>query len=174
MECKSSVADIYELWTMLGQVRHAMYRSRKEELSKYGISPMQSTVTYVILALGDKATPTMISHWLFREIHSVSEFLKRMEKDGLVKKIKDLKRSHMYRVVLTEKGLEAHNHTKALESILDITSCLSEEERQQLRPILEKLWYKTLGNRGIIKIPPPYWPFETSTVAYSKKRLPTE
>jgi len=136
-----------------------MYQARKEELRRFKISPRQSMVMYVILALGNEATPSAIARWLFRETHSVSEFLKRMEEDGLIIKIKDLKKRNMFRVVLTEKGLKAHGNTRKLETILRIMSCLSKEEHQQLKTTLEKLWYETLDERGITQIP-PYWPFE--------------
>ena len=92
MKLPSTVADSFELWTLLGQVRHAMYQARKKELQRFKISPRQSMVMYIILALGDKATPSAIARWLFRETHSVSEFLKRMEKEGLIRKIRDFKK----------------------------------------------------------------------------------
>ena len=159
MKLPSTVADSFELWTLLGQVRHAMYQARKEELLNFKITPRQSMVMYIISALGDKATSSEIARWLFRENHSVSELLKRMEKDGLIRKIKDFKKGNMFRVVLTERGFKAHESTKKFETILKIMSCLSKEEHQQLKSTLEKLWYKTLDEQGITQMP-PCWPFD--------------
>ena len=62
-----------------------------------------------------------------------------MEKQGLVRKVKDLDRKNLVRVVLTEKGREAYYHSTKRESIHQIMSFLSEEERQQLRHCLQTL-----------------------------------
>ena len=62
-----------------------------------------------------------------------------MEKDGLVKKHRGSgKRNNTY-ITLTEKGQEAFSHSQKRESIKEILSCLSEEERLQLDSSLEKL-----------------------------------
>jgi len=138
-----------DLWRLISQLRHAIYKARTKELNKYNISYRQSSAMYVIKALGNGATPVKISRWLLRERHSVSELINRMEKQGLVRKSKDLDRKNLVRVVLTEKGHEAHYQTTRLESIHRIMSALSQEERQQLRASLEKLWRQVLEELGI-------------------------
>ena len=45
---------------------------------------------------------------LLRECHSVHEILKRMEKDGLLKKINDPHRKNGVMVELTEKGFKTY------------------------------------------------------------------
>ena len=96
----------------LSRTRDAIIRTRERELRQYNISCIQSTVMQIIQALGDKATPAEISRWAFRESQSVSELLNRMEKEGLVEKIKDLDRKNMVRAVLTERGLEAYRQVQ--------------------------------------------------------------
>jgi DNA-binding MarR family transcriptional regulator len=49
-----------------------------------------------------------IARNLFRELHSVTEMLKRMEKDGLIMRYKASGRSRV-EVKLTEKGLDVFN-----------------------------------------------------------------
>ena len=61
-----------ELWRWLGELRHIMHRARIKELREYSITPVQSHVMFVILALKDMATPTQIARWLFRESHSIT------------------------------------------------------------------------------------------------------
>jgi DNA-binding MarR family transcriptional regulator len=73
-------------WIWLSRTRDAVFSARRKELHRYAISARQASVMFVIQALGDKATPGEISRWLLREPNSVSEFLKRMEKDGLIKR----------------------------------------------------------------------------------------
>ena len=139
-----SVDGNYELAVLLTQARDAMMKARRKELTRYHISPRQSAVLFYIQAIGNKATPAEISRGLFRESHSISEILGRMEKQGLLRKIRDLRRKNMVRVELTEKGREACNHSEKRASIDKIFSTLSNEERQQLRFYLERLRDKAL------------------------------
>lgn len=94
---------------------------------------------FVINALGDKATPAEISRWLFRESQSVSGILNRMEKQGLVRRDKDLGKKNLVRVALTEKGREVYGNCTKRESMHRIMASLSGEQRQQLIACLENL-----------------------------------
>ncbi len=134
----------YDLWKLLAHTRHAMSKARQKELRQYHIFGRRTAVLAAIGDLGDKATPGAIARWLFREPHSVSEFLSRMEKEGLVTKVRDFARKNQIRVVMTEKGHEVHLQSVKRESIHNIMSVLSEEEYQQLRLYLQKLWNKAL------------------------------
>jgi len=129
----------YELWVLLQQSRDAIHQARDKELRKYGISNLQAAVLFIIQAIGHKATPSEISRWIFREPQGVSALLTRMEKKGLVKRVKGLDRRNVARVEITEKGYQAYNDSTREESIDRIMSSLAEEERQQLKSWLLKL-----------------------------------
>jgi len=91
------------------------------------------------------ATPAEISRWLFREPHTVSGLLDRMEKDGLVTKVKDLDRKNLVRVVITEKGEEAYRKSRDMKAVGNIMSSLLEEEKDNLRGYLETLRSEALA-----------------------------
>ncbi len=131
-------------WVFMTRTRDAMLRCRVKELQKYNLSSRQSSVLIVLEELGKKATPAEVSKWVFREPHSVSDFLKRMERDRLVKRIKDLSRKNMIRVKITAKGQKAVHNAKKMESVHRIMAALSKEEHQQLKVIMQKLWNKAL------------------------------
>ena len=139
----------YNLWVLLAHTRQAMFRARQKELRQYNISARHAAVLFAIESIGDETTPAEISRWLFREQHSVFEVLRRMEKQGLIRKTKDLDRKNQVRVQLTEKGREAHNQSTERESIHEIMSSLSEEERHQLRSYLHRLRNAALKRLGI-------------------------
>ena len=85
----------YQLWALLRQTRDAVSRARGKELKEYGISGRQSSILFTIQLIeqtGSIPTPAEIARWQFREPHTVSTLLKRMEREGLVKKVKDLDR----------------------------------------------------------------------------------
>jgi len=142
-------ADLdYNLWLFLAQVRTVMLRARQMELSRYGITASQASVLFVVNALGDKAMPAEISRWLFRQSHSVSGILNRMEKQGLVRRVKDLGKKNLVRVELTEKGREVYANCTKREAMHRIMPSLSGEQRQQLIVCLENLRDATLKYLG--------------------------
>lgn len=129
----------YNLWLFLAQVRSVMLRARQMEVGRYGITVSQASVLFVVNALGDRATPAEISRWLFQHPHSVSGILNRMEKQGLVKRVKDLAKKNHVRVELTDKGRAVYGNCCKRESIHRIMPSLSGEQRRQLRTCLENL-----------------------------------
>ena len=144
----------YELWWLILHLRRAMRKIRARELFQYGITPEEAAVLLVVQTIGDKATPAEIARYLLREPHSISGLLSRMQEDGLVRKAKDLDRKNMVRVELTDKGRKAYRQSTKKESIHRLMSCLSEEDRQQLRAPLEKLCRKALEELGVGRQPP--------------------
>ena len=152
MKNPSSVEEYYDQhynwWLLLAQTRDAIFKARQKELNQYNISAIQADVLFTIQAFGDKVNPAEISRWLFREPHSVSELLNRMEKKGLIKKAKDPHRKNVVRVVLTEKGREAYYQSSKRDSIDKIMSSLSGEECQQLMSCLQTLQNRALKELG--------------------------
>jgi len=73
MENISPVDEDYNLWVL---------RARQKELDQFDISVIEVGVLVVIQAIGEKATPSEISRRIFREPHTVSALLNRMEKGG--------------------------------------------------------------------------------------------
>ena len=138
----------YNLWLFLAQVRSVMLKSRQAELSRYGITASEASVLFIINAIPGDVTPAEISRWLFRQSQSIAGILNRMERQGLVRRIRDLDKANQVRVVLTEKGIECYRHAAKRESIHRIMGSLSGEMRQQLEACLEKLKDKSLAYLG--------------------------
>ena len=138
----------YALWWQILHMRRAMHRVRAKELFQYGITSEEAAVLFIVQAIGPRVTPAMISRFLLRERHSVSGLLSRMEKGGLVRKVKDLERKNLVRIAMTEKGQQAYQQSTKRESIHKVMSCLSKEERQQLKASLDTLWKKALEELG--------------------------
>jgi len=139
----------YELWVLLHQACDAMGRARDDELREIGISKIQAAVLFIIKAIDGPATPAEISRWVFREPHTVFGLLKRMEKQGLVRRVKDLERRNMIRVTITEKGEEACRRSRDMKVIRTILSSLSPEQRDNLKPYLEILRKRALEKLGM-------------------------
>jgi len=157
MKKPSPPDEDFNLWVLLLQARDTIFNARQKELHPYNISASQAAVLFSIQSIGDKATPAEISRWVFREPHSICEMLSRMEEKGLVRKVKDLGRKNLVRIMLTKKGHEVYRKSTRREFICKIMSSLSEKERQQLRSCLQTLRNKALKELGIereIPFPP--------------------
>jgi DNA-binding MarR family transcriptional regulator len=128
-----------ELWALLSQASNAMSRVADSELSQVGISMMQAAVLVFVKNAKEPVIPAHISRWLFREPHTVSQLLMRMEKQGLVKRTKDLDRKNQVRITLTEKGEKAFQKQSEMRGIGKILSILSPEECNKLGASLRKL-----------------------------------
>ena len=139
----------FGLWQLLNRTSHLMLKARQKELDKYGISIRSSAILEIIARLGKKTTPTALSRQTFVERHSISEQLARMEKEGLIVKVKDLERKNLVRVAATEKGKEVFKKTAERKSINHITSALTQEEQEQLWLLLAKLRETTMKTLGI-------------------------
>jgi len=152
---KNPLGEDYRLWVLLHQTTDAVLKARGKELGQSGISFIEAGVLVTLHTIGEKATPAEIARRLFREPHSVSGLLNRMEKRGLVRKTKDLDRKNLVRVSITEKGQQAYDKSIKGESICKIISSLSEDEQQQLRSYLEKLRNKAFKELSVERKPPP-------------------
>ena len=146
----------HNLWAWILQVYTAMDRARKRELFKYNINRSQGSVLTVVYTLGNEATLDKIAQMLFRKRNTISEVLSRMEKQGLVTRVKDLKEKNRVRILLTEKGINASHQASKRENITRIMSCLTKEERHQLRSCCQKLYDKALEELGMQ--PDQNWP----------------
>lgn len=142
------------LWALLRLTERAIFKAREKELAQYGITVEQAAVCFYVRIIGNNATPAELSRWMLREPHTISGILDRMEKKGMVRKVKDLDRKNQVRVVLTEKGKQAYDQSTKREAIHQIVSSLSEEERKQLRSCLNTLRDKALKELGIFNKPP--------------------
>ncbi|MCX6011978.1 MAG: helix-turn-helix domain-containing protein, partial [Chloroflexi bacterium] len=77
----------YQLWVLLHRTSYAMRRAREYELKEAGVSGIQATVLILIKSAEKPLTIGDITKALFREPHTVSGLLSRMEKQGLIKRV---------------------------------------------------------------------------------------
>ena len=148
----------YNLWVMFLQTRDVAWAARTKDLAKYNLAATEAAVLNFVQLIertvDRQATIAEISRWLFRKPNSMSELLSRMEKKGLVRRVKDLPKNSAVRIELTDKGREYYNKQIKSPFITEIISSLSEEERLQMWTILGKLRNKAFTILGINKKPP--------------------
>jgi DNA-binding MarR family transcriptional regulator len=151
------------LWMMLRRTGRLIAKSRQRELAKYDISDDASAVLFTVSLLGRQAIPATISKYLFLERHSVSQLLTRMEKDGLIRRVKDLDRKNYVRIELTAKGHDSFIKSSKQRSTKPIISVLTEEEQQQAWSYLVRLRDRAIKKLEI-RSPLFYPPSDRQTV----------
>jgi DNA-binding MarR family transcriptional regulator len=140
--------DPFLLWVLIAQTKDAILKARQRDYARFGISDDRRAILYIIMDNGGTATPVVIARNLFRELHSVTEMLKRMEKDGLVERRKGTGRSRV-EVVITQQGIDVFEQSYHNETDQRIFSALTKQERERLSQYLWKLRSRVLEDLGI-------------------------
>ncbi len=166
--------EYFSLFVLVAQTKDAILRARQVEYEPYGISNERRTLLWVIQSYGGQATPVEIGRRFFRELNSITEMLKRMEKDGLVTRHQGSGRSKTL-VKLTEKGLETLRQSLNNEADKRILSVLTPAERDQLASSLNRLRKQALAELGVtdVELSVQYVPraqAEISAVAQSQRQ----
>jgi DNA-binding MarR family transcriptional regulator len=140
--------EFFTLWILIAQTKDALLKARQKQYDSYSIGNERRAVLWGIKSYGGEASPVEISRLLLRELNSVSEMLKRMEKEKLIKKYAT---SGKYRVKvkLTKIGEEVFNQSLYNEVDQRILAILSKKQREQLISYLWKIRKEALRELGI-------------------------
>jgi DNA-binding MarR family transcriptional regulator len=127
------------LWQLLRRTTRIIAKARQDELAQFGISGDMSAMLFAVEDLRGNAIQATIAKSLFLEPNSVSQQVKRMEKMGFVRKVRDLERKNSFRVELTPLGKDVFKKSNRHRSTKWIMSALTEAERRELWSCLAKL-----------------------------------
>ncbi|MCX5992286.1 MAG: MarR family transcriptional regulator [Chloroflexi bacterium] len=131
-------------WVRLFRTHTVLERAREMELSRVGITLPQAAVLYFLGTASETLTPTKLARLTYKEPHTISALLNRMEEQGLIKKTNDLKRKNLVRVSLAKKGEELFKRLLSERVVINITSCLSKKELDTLNELTAKLFERTI------------------------------
>jgi DNA-binding MarR family transcriptional regulator len=155
----ASLTDLeHTIWILMCQARDTILRVRDNELSNRGLTAVEAGALHVINVIGEKATPATISKNMFRQHHSVTALLKRMENKGLVKRIKSRDRKNTWIINLTEKGKEAYANSNVGDSLYEMMSVLTDDEKSQFKEIITKLRNKAIAYEASLQVELPPFP----------------
>jgi MarR family multiple antibiotic resistance transcriptional regulator len=141
--------EFQDLYFLFSNARYAVFRDREKELQRYGISPEQVQVLFVVQALGNKCTPAELARILVRRPHTVSALIDRMAKKGLINKVKDMEQKNWVRIVVTEKGEKSIVIARKRDPISRVLGVLTQEERQVFHKYLERILTKASNELGL-------------------------
>jgi DNA-binding MarR family transcriptional regulator len=135
-------ASGYDLFLLLGQISHFTQLVRKRELNQHHIAPQQLYVLRIIQEMGTNATLAEVAKHADRKINAICRQSIIMERDGLIKRIKDTPKSRLLRMELTANGHDMLKIGKESKSINALYSVLAEHELQQTYSSLTKIFAK--------------------------------
>ena len=144
------------LYILLDQTRDLVTNAVELELKHLRMTQPQVKVLTMLSREDRPVTLDELANWTLKEFNSVSTLINRMEKKGLVRKIKkdgDLKTY----IALTEKGSDLYHRQVTERSIHLIFNELSEEEKKQLKDLLMKVRNTTRELMGL-DFKPPFLP----------------
>ena len=142
-----------KLHALLDSTRETIQKAVKLELAQYQMSQSQVKVMHMLAQSEEGLTPTQLSESAIRELNSITTLVNRMQKKGLVAKVKRDGDNKTY-IVLTDKGMNIYNNTVTERSITLIFDALSDEEKRQLTSLLSKLQTKARNLLGLDYKPP--------------------
>jgi DNA-binding MarR family transcriptional regulator len=129
----------FDLWNLIGKVRHQIFLARQKELSEHNIAVRQAYVLRTINDLGPKATIYEVARIIERKVPVVSRQTADLERDGLIVRIKDKPKSNLFRLELTSKGLEMVKISDSSKLLDTIFVFLTKADRKKMESILNQI-----------------------------------
>ena len=142
MEDQTSLDLNFNIWILIGDLHHKMIQIRQHEVRRYNIPIRQLNIIRLIDELGPGARLSEIAKRLQRKSDVISRQSVNMEKDGLIKRIKDTPKSRLLRLELTDKGREMLKIKKYSDCMNLSLSDFTIEDRQELYSVLSRMYTK--------------------------------
>jgi DNA-binding MarR family transcriptional regulator len=129
----------HDLFMFFSRARYLAYRARERELQRYGLTPEQVGILFVVKASDGKLAPADIARAFLLQRHTISSMVERMEEKGLIKKSPDLKSKNRLILSITEKGRECFELSTKRGPVHRIMKSLDAGERDIFFRCLEKI-----------------------------------
>jgi len=124
------------------------------KLGRIGLTSVRMMVLSILKQTSGPVIIAMVAGSIARELNTVTELLKRMEQDGLIKKVRQKRTRNLYTIELREKGEEAYSKAAELDTHYEILATLTQVERDNLAVYLKKIRSKSLEElHELINIP---------------------
>ncbi len=149
---------VYSAWLRMRQAWEAMDKALEVELGKHQATLSQIDVLLILSSSKRPLSPGEIASFMFREKHSASALLTRMQKAGYVRKMRSKKDQRVVKIKMQPKGAELLS--KAMPAAFGqahrlLKSSLSPEEVKQLDTLMKKVRDGALRELGLKAEPLP-------------------
>ena len=138
----------HKIFVLLYETSDLLLKCEDAAYAESGISQQQFLVLLAIECMNNSSARIIdIARRLKRNSNSISMIVDRMERDGLVVRVRDLPDKRSVRLLLTDKGKEKLDQASKAGCglMVRLTSYFSEEELETFACLIEKLREKTFG-----------------------------
>jgi len=145
---------VKDSWLLLHEVSGSLERCEEEIFKQIGMMVQEYQVLKSIKYYKTNVTPTKINRILNLDPNYLSYLLKRMEKQGLIKRTKDMADHRSIRLEITSNGNGIYNKAKKSAEKLPkaLISVLTTDELSVFVDILQKLRIKINEYRNVEEI----------------------
>jgi DNA-binding MarR family transcriptional regulator len=128
-------------WLLIHQAYNMVLKVQEKEFARIGLTPQYNGVFMVLRYKKGKVTIKDIAAWLDKNSNSISTLIDRMQRDGYVKRVGNIRDRREVLVELTEKGKEISNKSDVLgwKIVEDVLSGMPEEDFLRLNILLEQV-----------------------------------
>jgi DNA-binding MarR family transcriptional regulator len=137
MNLEETLDQYYTLWRLLDYTCRLVNTARAKPLRRIGLSHESAAILSAVSRLNNRATPIELARYATRKPQTMTSILNKMEKQGLILKTLDEDKKNSYKISLTEKGQQLFQKAAKVYVYQRILSTLSEEQRRELREMLE-------------------------------------
>jgi len=129
------------VWLLCHQCHNLVIRCEEVLFSNNGVTPEQHAVLMAIKYINDPVKPTDVARWIDRRPNNISLITERMEKAGLINRIRDLPDRRSIRLVMTKKGEKILRQAtiSRWNLVRNILSDFSPDELQLLSGLMERV-----------------------------------
>jgi DNA-binding MarR family transcriptional regulator len=133
-------------WMLLHQTYNSISKCEDKQLSSEGITAQQHAILMAIKLSPKPPSLTQIADWVDRHVNSITLIVDRMERNGLVKRVRNTKDRRSFCLMMTKKGEKALQVGLGSGSVViqEVMSCLSSKELADLVEFLEKVRSKAI------------------------------
>jgi DNA-binding MarR family transcriptional regulator len=133
--------QLLRAWMLIHQTYNSISKCESKVYPTSGFTAQQHAILMAIKYADAPATPTQIANFVDRNVNSITLIVDRMQKKGLVKRVRDIGDRRSLRVAITRNGEKVLKQGTRLSWVLiqDVLSGLSEEEIQTLAVLLDKV-----------------------------------
>jgi DNA-binding MarR family transcriptional regulator/transposase len=139
----------YKLWQLFCYTYRLIDSISAAVFRKYGLSPSTVAILSALYQTDEHFKPTDLAVIFKRKPNTITAILNRLEKQGLLKKIRDTYKQNIKRVSLTEKGQSVFRNVMNNNVYHEMFAALSEEKRNQFMDCI----YDLLENFGANRPP---------------------
>ena len=128
-------------WLLFRQCYNSVFKCEDAVFAKAGLTTQKHAVLAAVNYIDNPVTVTEVAHWLDRNPNGISMLVDRMEKDGLVNRVRDLRDRRSVRLVMTRKGKDLFEQATIAgwELVQEILSHLSDEDIRTLNSLLDRM-----------------------------------